>query len=385
MDKKILIVDDDFDTLHMVGKMLERHGFKILAANNGEKAIQIAQSDSPALILLDVMMPGMDGYEVTRKLRGLENTAFIPIILFTAKAQVDDKLEGFEAGADDYLTKPTHPAELIARVNTILTRPKTSTLEIDESTPPPIENAKVIGVLSPKGGLGASTLAVNLAISLHHLTNNYVTLAELRPGFGSIGLQLGYRKSDALNNLLKLPANEIKLRNVEKEFVTHGSGIQILLASYNPGDAELSQAIDQIETVVKQLPRIATTTVLDLGAGLTEANRKIIPYCTHLIVLVEPIPQTILLTKSLISSLTDLGIDDYRILPVLINRLRLEITVPNTQVQQELGHQFAGIIMPAPELAVQAASRNEPIITFQPDSITARQFQKLAENINSAA
>ena len=106
MDKKILIVDDDFDTLHMVGKMLERHGFVIAAANNGEKAIQMAQTETPDLIILDVMMPGMDGYEVTRQLRGIEATAFIPIILFTAKAQVDDKLEGFEAGADDYLTKP---------------------------------------------------------------------------------------------------------------------------------------------------------------------------------------------------------------------------------------------------------------------------------------
>ncbi len=385
MEKKILIVDDDFDTLHMVGKMLERHGFKILAANNGEKAIQIAQNDRPDLILLDVMMPGKDGYEVTRELRGLENTAFIPIILFTAKAQVDDKLEGFEAGADDYLTKPTHPAELIARVNTILTRPKTSTLEIDESTPPPLANAKVIGVLSPKGGVGASTLAINLAISLHHFTKDYVTLAELRPGFGSIGLQLGYRKSDALNNLLKLPANEIKLKAVEKEFVTHGSGIQILLASYNPDDANLSQAIDQIESVVKQLPRIAKNTILDLGVGLTEANRKIIPHCTHLILIVEPIPQTIIQTKSLITSLKRMDIADYRILPVLVNRIRLDITVPNTQVQQELGLQLAGVITPAPELALQAASRNEPMITFLPDSITARQFQKLAENIISAA
>lgn len=386
MDKKILIVDDDFDTLHMVGKMLERHGFKILAANNGEKAIKTAQEDTPDLILLDIMMPGMDGYEVTRKLRSMENTAFIPIILFTAKAQVDDKLEGFEAGADDYLTKPTHPAELIARVNTILTRPKSSSLETQaDAAPEPIENANIIGILSPKGGMGATTLAVNLAIAVHYFTNDYVTLAELRPGFGSIGLQLGYRKSDALNNLLKKPAQNITVRDVEKELLTHGSGIQILLASYNPNDAKLLQATSQIETVVNHLPCIAVNTVLDMGVGLTTTNHKIIPLCTHLIVLVEPIPQTIIQSKVLIDSLKELGVVEHRILPVLVNRIRLEITVPNPQVQEELEIPFVGVIMPAPELAVQAASRNEPIITFQPDSLVSSQFRKLAEKIITAA
>jgi CheY-like chemotaxis protein/MinD-like ATPase involved in chromosome partitioning or flagellar assembly len=386
MDKKILIVDDDFDTLHMVGKMLERHGFTILAANNGEKAIKTAQEDTPDLILLDIMMPGMDGYEVTRKLRSMENTAFIPIIMFTAKAQVDDKLEGFEAGADDYLTKPTHPAELIARVNTILTRPKTSSLETQvEAAPQPIEDAKIIGVLSPRGGMGATTLALNLAIAVHNFTNDYVTLAELRPGFGSIGLQLGYRKSDALNDLLNKPAHEVMLRDVEKGLLTHGSGIQILLASYNPNDAKLIRATDQIEAVVNYLPCIAANTILDLGVGLTEVNQKIIPRCTHLIVLVEPISQTIILSKALIQSVKELGVVEHRILPVLINRIRLEITIPNPQVQEELGIPFVGVIMPAPELAVQAASRNEPIITYQPDSLIVGQFRKLAEKIITAA
>ena len=385
MDKKILIVDDDFDTLHMVGKMLERHGFQILAANNGEKALNVAQSEIPDLILLDVMMPGMDGYEVTRQLRAMENTAFIPIILFTAKAQVDDKLEGFEAGADDYLTKPTHPAELIARVKTILTRPKTGALVMEEDTAPSIENANVIGVISTKGGLGVSTLALNLAISIHVQTNDYVTLAELHPGLGTIGLQLGYRKSDSLNNLLRKNALEILFRDVEDGLVTHGSGIQILLASFNPIDAELINAVDQIEAVVKHLPRIARHTILDLGAGLIGAAPKILPLCDQVVVVVEPIPSTIIQTKALLANLEDLGVDRDTIFPVLISRIRLEITVPNIKVQEQLGLQLAGIIMPAPELAYQAAARNEPILTFQPDSLTTRQYQKVAETLLKAS
>ncbi|RPI97270.1 MAG: response regulator, partial [Chloroflexi bacterium] len=122
MPEKILIVDDDVDTLRLVGLMLQRQGYQIVAANNGHQALTMAQSEKPDLILLDVMMPDMDGYEVTRRLRGSATTSSIPIIMFTAKSQVDDKVTGFDVGADDYLTKPTQPRELFAHVKAVLAR-----------------------------------------------------------------------------------------------------------------------------------------------------------------------------------------------------------------------------------------------------------------------
>src|SRR5690349_3477131 len=109
MAEKILIVDDDLETLRLVGMMLEKQGYSILAASSGSEAINKAQSERPDIILLDVMMPDMDGYEVTRALRAGAKTADIPILMFTAKSQVDDKIAGYNAGVDDYLTKPVHP------------------------------------------------------------------------------------------------------------------------------------------------------------------------------------------------------------------------------------------------------------------------------------
>lgn len=385
MEKKILIVDDDFDTLHMVGKMLERHGFNIAAANNGEKAIQLAQSEQPDLIILDVMMPGMDGYEVTRQLRSVESTAFIPIILFTAKAQVDDKLEGFEAGADDYLTKPTHPAELIARVKSILTRPKTGALTLEEEpTVPGIDNVNVIGVMAAKGGLGVSTISLNLAVAIHQKTKEYVTLVEARPGQGDVGLQLGYRISNAQNELLRANLPEITVQRVEESLVTHGSGIQILMSSYDPRDAELVQNIDQMEAILKNIRRISPHVVIDLGNGLTPMIRRLLPLCNQVVVLVEPVPTNIIQTKSLLTDLSSLGQTEEKVFPVLNNRQRLEITVPNSRVQQEIGRELTGVIMPAPELAYQAMLRHEPMINHQPDSIPSRQFVKLADALNQA-
>src|SRR5512140_759641 len=122
MPEKILIVDDDVDTLRLVGLMLQRQGYQITAATNGEQGLEKAFQERPDVILLDVMMPDMDGYEVTRRLRKNPVTATTPILLFTAKTQLDDKVAGFEAGADDYLTKPTHPAELQAHIKALLVR-----------------------------------------------------------------------------------------------------------------------------------------------------------------------------------------------------------------------------------------------------------------------
>jgi DNA-binding response OmpR family regulator len=88
MPEKILVVDDDVDTLRLVGLMLQRQGYEIVAASSGRQALSMARSDDPDLIILDVMMPDMDGYEVTRRLRSDQSTSTIPIIMFTAKTQL---------------------------------------------------------------------------------------------------------------------------------------------------------------------------------------------------------------------------------------------------------------------------------------------------------
>jgi DNA-binding response OmpR family regulator len=128
MPEKILMVDDDVDTLRLVGLMLERQGYATCAAVDGTQGLSLAESEIPDLILLDVMMPDIDGYEVARRLRANPITADIPIIMFTAKSQVDDKVVGFEAGADAYLTKPTQPRELFAHMKAILSRSRKARL-----------------------------------------------------------------------------------------------------------------------------------------------------------------------------------------------------------------------------------------------------------------
>jgi DNA-binding response OmpR family regulator len=118
----VLAADDDEDILELVAFRLERSGYTVLRAHDGEEALRLAQEEQPDLVVLDVMMPKLDGFEVTRRLRADAATSSTPIILLTARAQDADVQMGFDAGADDYLRKPFSPQELRARVQAILGR-----------------------------------------------------------------------------------------------------------------------------------------------------------------------------------------------------------------------------------------------------------------------
>jgi two-component system alkaline phosphatase synthesis response regulator PhoP len=120
--EKILVIDDEEDILELIRFNLVREGYKVLCAPSGEEALTIAQSEMPDLMVLDLMLPGIDGLEVTRVLKNDSKTKNIPIVMLTAKGEEADIVTGLELGADDYITKPFSPRVLVARVRAVLRR-----------------------------------------------------------------------------------------------------------------------------------------------------------------------------------------------------------------------------------------------------------------------
>lgn len=117
MDKKrILIVDDEVHIVELVRVCLEDSDYDIIEAYDGQEALQKAKSEHPDLILLDIMLPKMDGYEVCKALKSVDSTRSIPVVMLTAKGQEVDKVKGFQAGADSYMTKPFSPLRLLTEL-----------------------------------------------------------------------------------------------------------------------------------------------------------------------------------------------------------------------------------------------------------------------------
>lgn len=120
-NKRILVIEDSPSALRLMVYTLEKKGYQVITASDGLGGLRKARDEHPGLIILDIMLPGLDGYEVCRQLRQKPETATLPILLLSAKAHQDDKDIGLRVGANDYLTKPVDPATIVAKVETLLT------------------------------------------------------------------------------------------------------------------------------------------------------------------------------------------------------------------------------------------------------------------------
>lgn len=372
MPERILVVDDDLDSLKLIGMMLQRQGYEITAANSGHQALSKAANDQPDLIILDVMMPDMSGLEVCRRLRANPVTKPIPIIMFTAKTLIDDKVAGFEAGADDYLTKPIHPAELASRIKSVLARSTNRDRK-------PQNRGKAIGVIGAKGGIGTTTIALNIAAALTKGDTKPI-VADFRLGLGSMGLMIGFKGNCGMANVLAHAVNEIRPQVVEKEIVTHSSGLRALLSSTHAKESQMSYTPEAALAVVRSLLTLGNPVILDLGTGYTSINARLLAGMNRIIMLVEPLYAALELAQDLLHEVkqeTGKQVD-----VVVVNRIQPKVQIPWHEVEERLGQDILAIVSSAPELVFQAAEANTPVVTYQPTAIISSQMSKLAEDVN---
>lgn len=380
MSEKILVIDDDVDTLRLVGLMLQRQQYQVSAASNGTQGLEKALDERPDLILLDVMMPDMDGFEVTRRLRKNPATASIPILMFTAKTQLDDKVTGFEVGADDYLTKPTHPTELLSHVKALLSRAAPKSPEEVEG-PSREKNGYLIGVLSARAGLGVSTVAINIAAGLQSHSKSEVIAAELTPGQGTLGMDLGLPPQNGLSDILRGTAAEVTREKVKSSLVEHSSGVKLLVASENPRDVDLIAKVENLNALALRLSTLARFVVLDLGSGLPSSVQKLLILCAERIIVMEGTPNSIRHTKLLLDEFSAMNMDPKTVSVILNNRQRSEAQIPLKRTQEQLGHSILAGLTPMPELFLQALRTQTPAVIAQPANMVSQQFNKIADGI----
>lgn len=375
MPAKILIVDDDINTVKFMEIMLTKQSYLVVSATSGLEALELAHRENPDLVILDVMMPGMDGFEVARSLRRHPETAFTPIIMFTARDRVEDRLTGYDTGVNIYLTKPIHPADLNANIKNLLAQHQTS-----------VEAAAkvgyVVGVVAAKGGMGVSTVALNLASVYHHKHETKVIAGETKPCQGSWAVDLNLGQASGLSTLLEMNVDEINQTAVKNQLVNTIQGIQLLLASNDSKDIDLINANAQIGAVVQQLVLIAPLIVLDIGTNYHPGFNILTGLCNELLVVTEPQPKAVKHTDILVKELKAKGFGASKALNIItLNRAHSDLMLSVSQVESLVGQPVALGFPPANELAYKAAEQSTTLTTLQPEGMIAQQFGLLADQV----
>lgn len=372
---KILIVDDEQDIIRLLSFALQAEGYQVITALNGLDALKYVQQERPDIVVLDVMMPGMDGIEVCAELRSKPETAGLPIIMLSALGQVADRVRGLRAGADDYVPKPVNLEELSARIAAILNRVQRSVA----APAAPAITARVLGLIGAKGGVGTTTVAINLAALLAQQKKT-VILAEIRGFYGSLAAQLKWNPTESLAQLTNLPAEEIDERAVNARLFTTNFGVRILFGPQRTEEFHEPSA-DAVRTVVRQLGRMADYVVLDLPPSASPAIEAAVRACDQVSIVLEPETTCVQATKVLMELFKTWGTTGSLVSVIISNRSGMTSGANLREIKNQLGCEVVGVVPFASEACTASLNQGLPLAVYRPDNIAAMTLKEMASRL----
>jgi CheY-like chemotaxis protein len=372
MGSKILLVDDQAMMLKLMAYPLEQEGYSIITAMTGVEALQKIQSEQPDLVILDVMLPDMNGIDVCRRIRQVLHLTDLPIIILSGQTELSAKIQGLEAGADEYVTKPVDPKEMAVRVKALLARTQRLRQVVVTPTGQHARQGKVIAVIGAKGGVGTTTLVANLVAGLG--MRNYKSIAvEMRSYFGTLANHFGANVTASLNELLEMVPRSITEKQIAPRLVSvHGARLLVgpqQLKEYREPQAE------QVEVILENLINMAEYVVVDLPHMSSVANRATLRAAQTIVMVVEPEPSCVSCATALIELMRAWTISPSIIKFVVINRAQSVQTISAAELERTLGCELLGTITSAADMAVVALNMGSPLVASAPTSLVAGTLQ----------
>lgn len=373
MGIKILAVDDSAISLKLLTATLTQAGYEVIAASNGTEALKQADEAHPDLIILDVVMPDLNGYEVCRRLRTKPSTARLPIMMLTAQDNLEEKVKGFDAGADDYMVKPFQPPELQARIAVLLRR--TAAQPPAPAAVEPIEG-KIIAVFSLRGGIGVSTMAVNLAVGLSLLWSAPTVLVDLALTVGHAALMLNLSQRTTWADLAQTPLTEIDVDYLNQVLMSHSSGTRVLAAPRRAEERELLTA-EKISGVLTKLSGQYPYVVLDLPHDLHETTVAGLDIADEVMVVLAPELASVMNAATTLELFDSLGYPKDKVRLVL-NYVAGRHDLERAGIEQALRRPINVIVPYAPEPIAIGINKGLPPVLDKPTSEIGALFEDLA-------
>lgn len=372
---RILFIDDDRIIRKLVENSLTKIGFEVITAESGAVGLEIVHDINPDLVVTDKLMPDVDGLEVTRRLRKEPKFANTPIIVLTGESELEDKLGAFEAGADDYLSKPFEHKELVARITALLRRAqafKTAKEKAEAS----ISKAHITAVHSLRGGIGCSSIAVNLALSYQNLWNEKALLVDLVLGTGQLSLMLNKQLKHSWANLVAIQPEELDFQTISKIVSKHESDLHFIAAPADPIIAERVSG-DLIHKSLNLLRPRFKYIVADLPHNFSNSTLEILDLADQILLVVAPDMASIRAASTALNVYSELGYESDKIKLILNSTFNFN-NIPTAKIEAALKHAIASEIPYAPKQFITGINRGKPIVDAEPESNLSALFEMIA-------
>ncbi len=367
----ILFVDDEEQIRKLLSTYLTRQGYEVTLATDGYEALKAIRQRAPALVITDVSMPNLNGFELTRRLRADHKTARIPVLMLSARKEADDVLTGYSEGADEYVAKPIEMSVLAAKIDVLLKRIKTTSGDMVK------RGGRVIVFARGKGGAGTTTLAVNAAVALAETKLYRVALLDLNLEFGNAHLQLDLKPPQTLANLASLDPAQLDDTAFARVIVQDRSGVQLVSGCDAPEHAELV-TVPLVQQSIDHLRAACDYVIVDTPATFSQQVLAAVDASDAIIIVAEPHVASMKASKDWFDVLTKLSYPAERSL-LVINRTT-QSGLETDQVARFFNRK-PDLVVPFTPVFDEASDRGRPLVVLRPDNAAAKVMRDLAAQL----
>jgi pilus assembly protein CpaE len=384
MATRVLVVDDDLNIQRVLVFALKQEGYDVTVASDGAAGVEMALDARPDLILMDVAMPKLDGYGATQQIRAAEKgVGRIPIIMLTSEADVEQRVRGLRAGADDDIVKPFHPLELMARIKALLAQGAPTTKTGGEA--PTL--GKLCAFYPAKGGVGTTTIAINTAIALAREIKRRTALIDGNLQFGDLRvfLDLGL---DTPSIVSAVSEPDLDLDLFRTMMVSHRSGIDLLLAPPTPAAADIvverqRQAPTAISNMLSLSRRLYDYTLVDMSQAIDDFNLQLFDEADVIYVVMTADLSCLKNVPLVLETMVSLGYEQGKV-QLVLNRSNAYTGINVSNAESALGRKIDYQVINEYRGAISALNSGEPFMSSRADAPLSKSVLAFARDIDKA-
>jgi pilus assembly protein CpaE len=377
---RVLLIDDEQFYFKLIRKMLKEAEYTLEYAQTGNEGLAKISAFEPELIIVDLKLPEMDGFQILERLKRDPKFSLIPVIVITVKDELSEKLKAFEMGADDYLVKPFQPEELVARMGILARRGQV--IQYAQKMEPK-SNATMLAIHSLRGGLGCSSIAINLGLAFQKLWGKKTLLVDGVLTAGQVALMLDAKPTATWENLVGINVDHLDDAVVNEMMCSHKSGVRYIASPRYPIAADTFNS-EQLNAFVEKLKGSNDFIIIDTPHDFSDMTIHLLSMSASILLLMAPEMASLRTTMSALEIYDRLGIPPEKI-QIILNNNSSNPAIKQAQLEKVLKRPIAFVLPYEAGEVNRALNFGQPFILSNPDLPICLALEKMAYALSDDA